>query len=190
MKKLSKHPESAPRTRHMLLEHSLRWPAFQRVVGYVQVFFSQRRGRTHAHIARHSVHGATDGHAEKFAETTEDDGILVRVGYLELVVEEKRTPARGSLDRVVREVDDKAHRDRICNWIECACCGLRSRRAVAGQRQRSRRLSRLHHSERAGYSDQYAAEFRNTAHRLIPARLIARPCRRRDPAAHRIWALA
>jgi hypothetical protein len=62
------------------------------------------RSLTYPH-RRHAVHKATDGSAKKFAETAEDNRPLAQVGYLELVVEEIGTPARGPLDRAGREVD-------------------------------------------------------------------------------------
>jgi hypothetical protein len=90
------------------LEHPLCWPAFQRLV--VCLPFS---GRHHTHITGHAIHGATDLHAKKFAETLEDDGPLVQFGYWELVIEEIGTPACSPLNPPGREVDDKAHGDRI-----------------------------------------------------------------------------
>jgi hypothetical protein len=47
------------------------------------------------------------------AKTAENDGHLIPFGYLEFIVEDVGTLALGPIDRPGREVDDKAHGERI-----------------------------------------------------------------------------
>lgn len=109
---------------------------------------------------------------EKLAETTEDDGHLVRFDYLELVVEKIGTLARGPKGRPGREVDDKAHGGDEA-WI---LTGGRpdGRRAFTRQRQRQRRVGHLRERPRVvHFAGKIFFERSGSGHLCSPAIVLA-----------------